>query len=214
MRPVLIVGGAPRVAVDAVRFIQARASGATAVALASLLGARDVAATLLLAPDAAPAAAALRYGERAELEAQLARWIGANPRGAVVMSAAINDYEVAEVSGRIDGSPRTWGREDKVPSSCDEVQVRLRPASKLIDQLRRRFGLAGPIIGFKYQDAATVLVAAAQLRARVDAALVVANSIDGAVQALVDASATEHFPDRETMLMRLSERMVRLLQER
>ncbi|MBA3847897.1 MAG: hypothetical protein H0X45_14810, partial [Planctomycetes bacterium] len=167
-----------------------------------------------LATDAAPAAPALRFGDRAELEGQLVRWIGANPQGAVVMSAAINDYEVAEVTGRIDGALRTWGREDKVPSSCDEVQVRLRPAAKLIDQLRRRFGLAGPIVGFKYQDAATVLVAAAQLRARVEAALVVANSIDGAVQALVDADATEHFPDRESMLMRLSERMVRLVRER
>src|SRR5690606_10971383 len=52
MRPVLIVGGAPRVAIDAVRHLTVAATGATAVQLADLLQGDGVRADLLLSVDA------------------------------------------------------------------------------------------------------------------------------------------------------------------
>ena len=61
MRPVLIVGGAPRVRIDAVRFVQASASGATAVALR-----RRVDAALVVANSLCGTVQALVDRERME----------------------------------------------------------------------------------------------------------------------------------------------------
>ena len=55
---------------------------------------------------------------------------------------------------------------------------RLRRAPKLIDQLPS-WGHQGPLVAFKYEDAATVITSASKLRNRVDAQLVVANSLCG-----------------------------------
>ena len=45
--------------------------------------------------------------------------------------------------------------------------IRLRQASKLIDRLRSDYGLRGPIVGFKYEAAPTVIASAEALRKRV-----------------------------------------------
>jgi phosphopantothenoylcysteine synthetase/decarboxylase len=203
-RPVLIVGGAPRLAVDAVRFLSVRASGTTAVELAGLLHRAGVGADLLLGALAAPAAPALRYDGRDGLEAALRAWIAAHPHGVVVMSAAINDYQVHQVeAGGVRYAPGT-----KVPSGADELVIRLRPATKVIDQLRP-WGLLGPIVGFKYEDAATVVASAQALRRRTGAALVVANSLCGRVQALVADTVVPH-PDRTALVGALAERVAHL----
>ncbi|MCS6970033.1 MAG: phosphopantothenoylcysteine decarboxylase [Planctomycetota bacterium] len=209
-RPVLLVGGAPRVPIDAVRCLVASASGATALALAQLLAARGRRADLLLAGDAQPQAAAwARYGTRQELEARLAAWIAEHPDGAVVMSAAVNDYELAGVEWRRGAAAGSLAGNEKLPSGCDEVLIRLRPAGKLIDRLRD-LGLRGPIVGFKYEAAATVLASAAALRARVGAACVAANSLCGRVHALVDAEGSEPCADRRQFLERLAARIAAL----
>jgi hypothetical protein len=177
MPRLLIVGGAPRVAVDAVRFLCVAASGATAVALAGRLrGALEV--DLLLGVDAHPEVPAQRYADRAELESALRCWIVANPRGVVVMSAAVNDYDVHEVTALRSGVASVVDRSAKLPSGADEVVVRLRPAAKVIDQLHG-WGLSGPIVGFKFEDKDTVVASAQALRARVGAVAVVANSLCG-----------------------------------
>jgi phosphopantothenoylcysteine synthetase/decarboxylase len=209
MRPLLIVGGAPRVAVDAVRYLSVQATGATAVQLADLVRADGLAAELLLGIDASPAAAAQRFTDRAQLEAGLRRWIDGHREGMVVMSAAVNDYQVAEVELRKDGDVRHFAAGAKVPSGGDELVIRLRPAGKVIDQLRA-WGLRGPIVGFKYEGRATVLASAEALRRRVGAELVVANSLCGAVQALVDVQGTTRHPDRGALLADLGRRIVRL----
>jgi phosphopantothenoylcysteine synthetase/decarboxylase len=207
MRPVLVVGGAPRIPVDAVRHLTMAASGATAVALRARLTAAGSGATLLLSGDAAPGVAdAQRYGDRPGLESALQAWIAAHPDGVVVMSAAVNDYAVSAVELHQGATVRTFAPGAKIPSQGDELVIRLRPAAKLIDGLRA-WGLRGPVIGFKYEDRATVLPSAAALRARTGAALVVANSLCGGVQALVDGDGERSYPDRGALLDALAERI-------
>lgn len=209
-RPLLLVGGAPRLVVDAVRFLSVRASGATAVALAGRLQAAGLPADLLLGVLAEPSARALRYDSREDLELALRGWIAAHPDGVVVMSAAINDYQVQQVESRQGEAVRVFAPGDKAPSGADELVIRLRPASKVIDQLRP-WGLHGPIVGFKFEDAATVVASAQALRRRTGAALVVANSLCGRVQALV-GSTIVNYDGRDALLDALSTQLVALAQ--
>lgn len=202
MRPILIVGGAPRVRVDAVRDLVAQGTGATAVALAQRLGAAGAVPDLLLSDDAVPADAR-RYRDRDDLERALGDWIDGHRSGVVVMSAAINDYEVATIDRRVGA---TWARmapSDKLPSGADEVLIHLQPAAKVVDQLRPRWGLDGPIVAFKFEGRDTVVASAERLRTRVCAALVVANSLCGSVLALVSDRGVETVPDRLALLDRL-----------
>lgn len=210
MRPILLVGGAPRLVVDAVRYLSVRASGATASALRERLAALGRPADLLLGGDAATVASARRYDDRAGLEDALRTWIAAHPDGVVVLSAAINDYHVARVERVVDGVVHAHEPGDKVPSGADEVVIRLRPADKVIDRLRPGFGLRGPLVAFKYEGAATVVAAAEALRRRTGADLVVANSLCGGVQALIDASGAAHLPGRPELVTELAARIARL----
>jgi phosphopantothenoylcysteine synthetase/decarboxylase len=206
MRPVLLVGGAVRVAVDAVRYLSVAASGATALSLHEALHRQGLLSDLLLGIDASPAAAAERFVDRAGLESALQRWISVNPAGVVVMSAAVNDYQVAAVELHHDGQVRTLPPAAKLPSRAESVTIRLTPANKVIDRLRG-WGLAGPIVGFKYEAADTVLASAAALRQRVGAELVVANSLCGQVQALVDGGGIERCSDRAALIAALVARL-------
>ncbi len=193
-------------AVDAVRFLSVAASGATAVHLQVGLHQQGVAADLLLGLDASPQVAAERYLDRTGLEAALKRWIGSNPSGVVVMSAAVNDYQVAQVLIEQDGGTVAMRPGTKLPSRAGAVTVRLEPASKLIDQFRG-WGLSGPIVGFKYEAKETVVASAAAQQHRVGAAVVVANSLCGQVQALVDEHGSEHFHDRPALIAALGARL-------
>ena len=201
-RRILLVGGAPRLAVDAVRFLSVRASGDTAVALATALR-PDRAVDLLLGPLARPEAPALRYEDRAGLELALQQWLARHPDGLVVMSAAINDYQIAAVERRSGGATRSYLPGEKVPSGGDEVVIRLRPADKVIDRLRA-WGHRGPLVGFKYEDATTVIASAQALQTRTGAALVVANSLDGHLQALIQPDAIQRFDERASLLATLT----------
>lgn len=204
-RPVLLLGGAPRVAVDAVRHLRVDASGATAVALQRRLA--GLPTDLLLACDASPEVPAQRYTLRAELDAAVGAWVAAHAQGVVVCSAAINDYAVAGIRSRdAAGAWHAVPAGAKLPSGADEVHICLHPAPKLVDGLRSA-GFAGPLVAFKYEDARTVIDSARALRSRIDAAVVVANSIDGALQALVDAEGVEHHPDRAALLDALAGRI-------
>jgi phosphopantothenoylcysteine synthetase/decarboxylase len=209
MRPILLVGGAPRVPIDRIRFMTASASGRTAVELKKLLGDQGLHADLILSIDAEDAPAQ-RYTTRAQLEELLGAWIVAHRDGVVVMSAAVNDYQLNRVERLSGGKAEAYGLDDKVPSGGDEFVVRLKPADKLIDQFRPRWGLQGPIVAFKYEDQATVVPEAEKLLKRIGAALVVANSVCGTVQALVEARGIERMSDRQRLLQRLAERLTEL----
>jgi phosphopantothenoylcysteine synthetase/decarboxylase len=213
MRPVLIVGGAPRLAVDAVRYLTVHATGTTAVALHDRLAALGVGASLLLSHGAGGDVHARRYLDRADLEAELRAWIDIHPDGVVVMSAAVNDYQVSRIELTYGDDVQAFPPGAKLPSGADELVIRLRPAAKLIDQLRA-WGLDGPVIGFKYEAKDTVRQSASQLRERTGAALVVANSLCGSVQALVDGAGAEDFASRHALLDALAQRIAVLAKPR
>jgi phosphopantothenoylcysteine synthetase/decarboxylase len=209
MRPILLVGGAPRVTVDAVRFLSVRASGRTAVHLATALGVAGARADLLLSVDACVADAAERFSDRSGLEEALRRWIARHPDGVMVLSAAVNDYQVARVDVHRGAQVIACIPGAKIPSGADELVIRLRPASKIIDQVRA-WGLRGALVGFKYEDASTVVGSAQALFQRVGAALVVANSLTGTVQALVDGQGVQSYADRGQLLDALTRRLLLL----
>jgi len=206
--PILLVGGAPRVPVDAVRHLTVAATGATAVAVAAGLAVRGRTCDVLLSLDAAPDfQAAQRYRVRADLDAALEQWCRAHPRGTILMSAAVNDYETVAVVAERDGRTYELAVGAKLPSRADAVQIHLRPVAKLIDRLRQEWGHHGHLVAFKYEEAATVLAAAEQLRLRCEATLVVANSLCGQVQAWVDAAGVTRYPDRRALLDAVIERL-------
>ena len=209
MRSILLVGGAPRVPIDAVRHLTVAASGVTALRLRDLLATLGGRADLLVSVDAAPGVTATRYRDREQLESHLRTWITAHADGVVVMSAAVNDYQVSAVEVVQAGNVTRIAPQAKLPSRADEVVIRLRPASKVIDQLRG-WGLSGPVVGFKHEDSATVLASAGSLLRRVGAAVVVANSLDGSLQALVDGDGITHCADREDLLKHLTARLLAL----
>jgi hypothetical protein len=206
-RPILLVGGAPRVPVDAIRHLTVAATGTTALALQSKLRRLGRESHLLLSLDAVPAPGAKRYADRDALEETMGSWIAQHPDGCVVMSAAVNDYRVTRVERWEGGEVRALRPGEKLPSGADEVVIRLRQDSKLIDRLRPSFGLRGPIIGFKYEDAATVLASAAALCGRVKAACIAANSLCGSVLAVVDAGGVERHTSRESLIEALTSRI-------
>lgn len=207
MRPILITGGAPRVVIDRVRYLSATASGHTALVLRTLLHDKGIAADLLLSIDVEASAEARRFRDRHELDAHIGGWIEDHPDGIVVMSAAVNDYQLDHVERVLGQESRRYTKDEKVPSGGDSLVIHLKPAEKLIDQLRPRFGLKGPIVGFKYEDRDTVEASAERLRVRVGAALVVANSTCGKVQALIDARGVHRLADRKQLLERLAARI-------
>src|SRR4051812_47871058 len=108
MGPILLVGGAPRVPIDRIRFMTASASGKTAVALKKLLGEKGMQADLLLTIDSKPAQAQ-PYTTRDQLEDHLGAWITAHRDGVVVMSAAINDYQLNRAERLAGGKVESYG---------------------------------------------------------------------------------------------------------
>jgi phosphopantothenoylcysteine synthetase/decarboxylase len=212
MREVLLVGGAPRVSVDAVRYLTVAASGNTAVELQRVLSLYHCLSTLLLGLDANPAAVAQRYQDRAELERALQLWIKAHSQGVIVLSAAINDYTVAQITSRRGTNQVVIAPGQKLPSGADEVTLQLKPATKVIDQLRD-WGHRGPLVAFKYEDRETVIQSALALRKRVNATLVVANSLCGQVQAIISEGASDSYADRASLMKSLSQRILTLAQQ-
>ena len=209
-RPILIVGGAPRVAVDAIRHLTVSATGTTAVTLSRQLRQRGRDPHLLLSLDSVPEAQAERYRDRDALELGISSWITRYPDGCVVMTAAVNDYRVSSVERWEAGESRALRSGEKLASGADEVVIRMRPENKIIDRLRPEFGLRGPIVGFKFEAATSVLASADELLHRTNAACVAANSLCGEIQAIVDTGGTERFPDRTTMISELSHRIAEL----
>jgi hypothetical protein len=194
-----------------VRDLIAAGGGRTAVGLRAGILARapDCTVDLLLSIRAEPAENALRYDRREDFEQGLRTWIAANPDGVVVMAAAVNDFALDSVATEQGGAATVLAPGAKIPSKADALVIRLKPASKIIDQLAG-WGLRGPVVGFKFEDGATVVASAEALRRRSGAVLVVANSLDMRVQALVDGAGVERFADRHALIAALAGRLVGL----
>ncbi|HTL53084.1 MAG TPA: phosphopantothenoylcysteine decarboxylase, partial [Planctomycetota bacterium] len=198
-RTVWIVAGSPRVKVDAVRHITVPATGATAVELARNLKAQKIQPVggirLLRAVDAQacapemlradnPFQAIETYATYDELVERLKTALRQSPNAAVVMSAAVNDYEVAQVTWTdAMGAPGGLNPRDpahptaKLPSGLPAVRIELKPTAKIIDRIRSEWSREAYLVGFKNEPAETVVASSRKLMERAGCHLVVANSI-------------------------------------
>ena len=216
MVAMLLIGGAPRLQVDAVRYLSVRASGGTVLRLVPRLvhgGCAAAQITTLLPAHLQTSEHGLTtdtqwYETRAELDAAVKTWVQAHPQGLVLSSAAVNDYEVREVHSQQGDTCASWEPGEKVPSGADELRVVLRPAPKLIDTMRGDWGHEGPLVAFKFEDSDTVIASAQRLLERVDARVVVANSLCGRLQALVFADRVQPYPDRAQLEAALADTIV------
>lgn len=183
MRPVLVTGGATRNPVDAIRYLSARSTGRTAVALATRLQAHLLgsAEACLRAP---PGLSAEEYGSTRDLMARMERWVRAHPGGTVLHAAAVGDYECAPT-------------DDKIPSGQASVTLTLTPTPKIVDRVRD-WDPGVFLVSFKagrpgLAEAELEAVARAQLR-RTRSDVVFANTI-GALETvlLVSEPTTERY---------------------
>ena len=136
---VLITAGATRNPIDSMRFISARASGRTGVGLARALLARGAEVHLLGSPEArlrGEDIAGETFGSTRDLMERMEQWCLAHPKGVLVHSAAVGDYELAE-----EGT-------GKVESGRTEWPLTLVPTPKIADRVRD-WGLKGYFVTFK-----------------------------------------------------------------
>jgi phosphopantothenoylcysteine synthetase/decarboxylase len=184
----LVTAGATRNPVDPMRYLSARSTGATGIAIArALVRAFDV--LLLGSAEACLRAPDLRteeFGSTRDLFARMERLVpGAS---LVVHSAAVGDYEAAP-------------RAEKIASGQPEVTIRLTPAPKILDRVRA-WNADCTLVSFKagspeLDPCALEAVARAQL-VRTGSDLVFANSL-GALETscmLVDRREAVAFASR------------------
>ena len=211
-RPVLLVGGAPEVQIDAVRYMSVHASGTTALRIhRALTDEHHLQGVELLLSQQAAQRHQLNcqtYISRLDLEARLRDYLRQQPDAVILMSAAVNDYEFSSLSMRRGQEIEQITQHNaKVSSGADELRIHLKPAAKLIDQLKD-LGHQGPLFACKYEASTTVINSAQRLCLRVCANTVLANSICGTVQALVDADGVTQFADRASVIDALTQRIM------
>ncbi len=201
----LITGGATRNPVDAIRYMSAHATGATAVAIAMALGGSHRLRLLgsaeanLRAALADPSIPTTEYTSTRDLMAKMEEELRGNPGGVLVHSAAVGDYEANAAA-------------TKVPSGQPELMLRLTPTPKIVDRVRE-WSPDVFLVSFKagnpeWDEERLEAVARAQLtRTRSD--LVFANRL-GALSTsclLVSASTTTRFEHRGDAVRQLAERI-------
>jgi phosphopantothenate-cysteine ligase/phosphopantothenoylcysteine decarboxylase/phosphopantothenate--cysteine ligase len=138
------------------------------------------------------------YQTFADLEAAMSELITSERFDAVIHSAAVSDFHVTgayvpAAGTQLDHDTLVWRANDgeprmtpagagKVKSTHPELWLRLRPAPKLIDKVRREWGFRGRLVKFKLEVGVTEeeLRAIAE-RSRIQSAadLMVANTLEG-----------------------------------
>jgi phosphopantothenoylcysteine synthetase/decarboxylase len=202
MTEVLITAGATRNPIDAIRYLSAHATGRTGIDLASRL--RGTHAVHLLGSAEAclrapPGLVAEEFTSTRDLLARMEGWILAHPRGVVIHSAAVGDYEAEPVAS-------------KIASGAPELVLRLRPAPKIVDRIRA-WAPGAFLVSFKAGTPGLTpgeleAIARAQLH-RTGSDLVFANVL-GAIEStvlLVSADTTERFTRRADALAALQARI-------
>lgn len=151
-RCVLVTAGGTSEPIDAVRVITNRSTGTTGAMIASQLRQRGHEVVLLRARGAAAPAVAGEeetFESGAELDAALGRRLGTGRFDAVVHAAAVGDFGVEPVAGKMD--------------SRVGAVLRLCPRPKLLDGLRGRSPRPLRVVAFKL----TVGASEAEARAEV-----------------------------------------------
>jgi phosphopantothenoylcysteine decarboxylase/phosphopantothenate--cysteine ligase len=169
---VLVTAGATRNPIDAMRYLSARSTGTTGIALADALRAQGHAVHLLGSAEALLRAGhewasnAEEYGSTRDLMERMRVWVVAHPAGAVIHAAAVGDYERADPDA------------SKIPSGRPELTLTLTPTPKIADHVRP-WGLTGPFVTFKAASPETsddeLTAIASRQRERTGSDLVFAN---------------------------------------
>jgi phosphopantothenate-cysteine ligase/phosphopantothenoylcysteine decarboxylase/phosphopantothenate--cysteine ligase len=203
---ILVTAGNTQAMIDQVRCITNVFSGRTGARIAlaahdrghrvTLLTSRPgVVADLPHARELTPPGWDLQsYRTFEDLDAAMARRIRSGAFDAVVHSAAVSDYFVAGTYTR-DGDEYVDVSADKVKGSYPELWLRLTPAPKLIDKVRREWAFTGRLVKFKLE----VGVSEAELRSIAErsrlqsaADLLVANTLEGMQEWALVISAAGH----------------------
>ena len=170
MRDVLITAGATRNPIDAMRFISAHSTGRTGAWLAGAL--EDThSITVLGSPEALahcpPTVAQEAYTSTDDLMTKMRTWVDAHPDGLVIHAAAVADYAVDPIAG-------------KIASGQDTLTLTLRPTPKILDAIRG-WSPSVRIVSFKAAppetDEASLEAIAAAQGLRTDSVAVFANVI-------------------------------------
>ena len=170
MRDVLITAGATRNPIDAMRFISAHSTGRTGAWLAGAL--EDThSITVLGSPEALahcpPTVAQEAYTSTDDLMTKMRTWVDAHPDGLVIHAAAVGDYAVDPIGG-------------KIASGQDTLTLTLRPTPKILDAIRG-WSPSVRIVSFKAAppetDEASLEAVAAAQGLRTDSVAVFANVI-------------------------------------
>jgi len=169
---VVVTSGATREPIDSVRFISNLSSGRTGAAICEALVARGFHVTQVAGIDSAQAAGVARresFTDHASLDTALRRLVRDSDCAAVVHTAAVGDFVVADAQTDV-----------KIPSGS-ELSVKLQPTHKIIERI---MGYAGNpdliLVGFKLThdpDAGTQARAARDLIKRSRARYVVQNDV-------------------------------------
>ncbi|MGL6097972.1 MAG: phosphopantothenoylcysteine decarboxylase [Fimbriiglobus sp.] len=199
---ILVTAGNTQAPLDRVRCVTNIFTGKTGARIAARAWDRGHAVTLLTSHPAAladvpagrprvgPGWAVRPYHTFADLDALLADLVPGNGFDALIHAAAVSDFLVAGVYApdagtRFDGAtlPRlTDATAGKVPSSHAELWVRMTPAPKLVDRVRRDWNFLGKLVKFKLEVGRTdaeLLAIAERSRVQSGADLMSANTLEG-----------------------------------
>lgn len=190
---ILVTAGNTQTPIDRVRCITNIFSGRTGAAIASHAHDRGHAVTLLTShpevldtiepsrPRFAPNWYVRSYRTFEDLEQLMEDAITTGGFDVVIHAAAVSDYHVSGVLVQHGGA-----FEDvlagKVKSHHDELWLRLTPAPKLVDKVRRDWGFAGTLVKFKLEvgvSEAELLEVAERSRVHSGANLICANTLEG-----------------------------------
>lgn len=195
MKRALVTAGATRNKIDAIRYLSANATGTTGCRLAERLWENDWNVDLLGSAEAIlrqrTPLPSHEFTTTRDLEDRMKRLVPL--MDLVIHSAAVGDYELAEPL------------DAKIPSSCQELVLRLTPAPKILDQIRG-WNPNCRLVSFKAatpgtDDDTLVAIATAQ-RVRTGSNLVFANVIgaqDSGIH-LVTENGTTRFTSRPAAL--------------
>ena len=200
---ILVTAGNTQTPIDRVRCITNVFSGRTGAQIAARAATRGHRVTLVTShPDvlgpAAPALDLRTYRTFEDLDRLMAESIIDGGFDAVIHAAAVNDYHVVgvyapEPGTRFDPAAGTWEAAagppaltdtaaGKVKSHHPELWLRLVPAPKLVDRVRREWGFGGTLVKFKLEVGAAdveLLDVAERSRRQSGADLIVANTLEG-----------------------------------
>ncbi|WP_020471673.1 phosphopantothenoylcysteine decarboxylase domain-containing protein [Zavarzinella formosa] len=200
---ILVTAGNTQTPIDRVRCITNIFSGKTGGHIAAVAAARGHLVTALTShPESVPDPGALKklrpYRTFEELERLMAEEIPNGGYDAVIHAAAVSDYHLAGVYAPAPGSafdPETavWQSNEgsprmidtaagKVKSHHPELWLRLKPAPKLVDRIRRDWNFAGLLVKFKLEVGVTddeLRDIAEKSRQQSYADLMVANTLEG-----------------------------------